>query len=47
VGQASVEGFLTSLAQSGSALLPPMSAEERARLGQAGICRRAAQSHAE
>lgn len=47
VGQASVEGFLTSLAQSGTALLPPLTEDERARLGQQGICRRAAQNHAE
>jgi TetR/AcrR family acrAB operon transcriptional repressor len=40
VGQASVEGFLTSLAFQGSKLLPPMSEQEYARLGKEGICRR-------
>ncbi len=38
VGQTAIEGFLTSLAQSREPLLPPMSAEEIARLGQQGIC---------
>ncbi|MFY7865852.1 TetR family transcriptional regulator [Roseateles sp.] len=42
VGQSAVEGFLNSLAFSGGSLLPPMSEEERARLGQEGICRRRA-----
>ncbi|MDC8771853.1 TetR family transcriptional regulator [Roseateles albus] len=43
VGQAAVEGFLTSLASKDVNLLPPMSEEERARLGQVGICRRSSQ----
>ncbi|MEJ6007589.1 TetR family transcriptional regulator [Paucibacter sp. AS339] len=40
VGQATVEGYLSSLAMGGAALLPQLTAEERARLGQEGICRR-------
>ncbi|WP_165794714.1 TetR family transcriptional regulator [Kinneretia aquatilis] len=42
VGQTAIEGFLNSLSHSPSAcaepLLPPMTAEEIARLGQQGIC---------
>ncbi|MCV2352442.1 TetR family transcriptional regulator [Paucibacter sp. Y2R2-4] len=40
VGQATVEGYLSSLAMGGAPLLPPLTPEERARLGQEGICRR-------
>ncbi|MBT9492793.1 MAG: TetR family transcriptional regulator [Paucibacter sp.] len=40
VGQTSIEGFLTSLASLGAPLLPPMTEEERARLGKEGFCRR-------
>lgn len=40
VGQRSVEGFLSSLRLDGNTLLPPLTPEERARLGQEGICRR-------
>jgi TetR/AcrR family acrAB operon transcriptional repressor len=43
VGQTSIEGFLTSLASLGAPLLPPMSDEERGRLGKEGICRRSAE----
>ncbi|MDM4767776.1 TetR family transcriptional regulator [Pelomonas sp. SE-A7] len=42
VGQASVEGFLTSLSQKATPLLPPLTADEKARLGQQGFCRRSA-----
>ncbi len=45
VGQASVEGFLTSLAQRSSPLLPAMTSEETARLGLQGCCRRSAASN--
>jgi len=38
VGQTAIEGFLTSLARNREPLLPPMSAEEIARLGRQGIC---------
>lgn len=40
VGQAAVENFLKALSLQGPALLPPMGAEEIARLGQEGICQR-------
>jgi len=40
VGQAAVENFLKALSLGGPALLPPMSAEEVARLGQGGFCQR-------
>ena len=39
VGQSAVEGALTSMARGdGVSLLPPMSADELARLGQEGVC---------
>ena len=38
VGQAAVERFLDSLAHSGAPLLPPMTDQECARLGQEAIC---------
>ena len=44
VGQSSVESFLTSLAASGAALLPPMTVVERARLGKEGLCRRSTEA---
>lgn len=44
VGQTSVEGFLTGLALNARNLLPPMSEQERARLGTEGICRRSAEA---
>ncbi len=37
VGQTSIEGFLTSLASLGAPLLPPMTEDERARLGKEGV----------
>lgn len=38
VGQAAVNGFLTSLAYAGTALLPPMTEAEVTRLGQVAVC---------
>lgn len=38
VGQSTVETFLTALSYQGEALLPPMTAEESARLGQGNLC---------
>ena len=40
VGQAAVERFLDSLAHSGTPLLPPLTEQERARLGVEGFCSR-------
>ncbi|MDT9000700.1 TetR family transcriptional regulator [Paucibacter sp. APW11] len=42
IGQAAVERFLNGLGHGGPALLPPMTTEERARLGQQSVCRRSA-----
>ena len=42
VGQAAVNGFMTSLAYAGAALLPPMTEAEVARLGQVAVCPAAA-----
>jgi len=39
VGQSTVETFLTALSFQGAPLLPPMTAEESARLGQGNLCR--------
>lgn len=38
VGQSAVERFLDSLANSGAPLLPPLTDQERSRLGQEGFC---------
>lgn len=38
VGQAAVERFLDSLAHTGAPLLPPLTAQEHARLGQESAC---------
>ncbi len=39
MGEAAIDRFMDSLGQSGTRLLPPVTAEERARLGTQAICR--------
>ncbi len=39
MGEAAIERFMNSLVQTGAGLLPPVTAEERARLGTQAICR--------